>query len=160
MQKNQYFQTWLFVAFTFCFLLCSFLKIAIAQENQVTPISVKEILFSVENNLEISLSNQATFKTFTLANPNRLVIDISNANLEQKNYQPTLPSFISSFRNRVDEKNSLRLVFDLKEKLTIKNSVFQKTDNSNSGKIIIDFSEKINATTIKYIDPKTPLKIS
>jgi len=160
MQKNQYFQTWLFVAFTFCFLLCSFLKIAIAQENQVEPISVKEILFSVENNLEISLSNQANFKTFTLTNPNRLVIDIANANLEQKNYQPTLPSFVTSFRNRVDEKNSLRLVFDLKEKLTIKKSVFQKTENSNSGKIVTDFSEKINTPATKYVDPKTPLKFS
>lgn len=157
MQKNQYFQTWLFAAFTTCFLLCGFLKIAVAQENQITPTLVKEISFTAENNLEISLSNQATFKTFTLANPDRLVIDIANANLEQKNYQPALPSFIASFRNRVDEKNSLRLVFDLKQKLTIKKSAFQEIANMNSGKIVTEFSEKISAP--KYVDPKTPLKV-
>lgn len=83
---------------------------------------------------EISALNNPSFKSSTLDKPDRLVIDIKEAKLFDEKYQPNLPDFASSFRNRADKKN-LRLVFDLKQKLTIKKSYFQP----NLSRLVIEF---------------------
>ncbi|MBU6339825.1 MAG: N-acetylmuramoyl-L-alanine amidase [Rickettsiales bacterium] len=129
-----------------CLLLCCFFLKNACAEN--TTSLIKEINFLPQNILEISLSSKNNFKSFTLTNPDRLVIDIENAAFEKKDYSPTLPEFISSFRSRVDEKKSLRLVFDLKRALKIKQSSFQNS------KITIEF----DITPAKYVDPANAIK--
>jgi N-acetylmuramoyl-L-alanine amidase len=101
---------------------------------------------------EISAQNNLSFKSLALENPDRLVIDIKEAKLFNEKYQPILPGFASSFRNRADQKN-LRLVFDLKQKLTIKKSYFQP----NSLRLIIEFelAAKNDKKNTKEDDAKT-----
>jgi N-acetylmuramoyl-L-alanine amidase len=135
-----------------CLLLCCFfLKNAIAEEIKESPKLVKEINFLSKNNLEILLSDKANFKVFTLSNPNRLVIDIENASFWKNNLSPNLPEFVSSFRNRINEQKSLRLVFDLKQELRIKESSFNQENN----KIIVEFIVE----KAKYVDPKNSIII-
>jgi N-acetylmuramoyl-L-alanine amidase len=164
MQKIESIRFWLTVAFMTCFMLFD----ATAKDTpkdlndliKNTSTLVKKIEFSAQNNLEISLSKETKFKAFILSNPHRLVIDIDNANFEKKNYKPAASKLIKSFRSSINEEKSLRIVFDLTKKLTIKKSEFQKS----SGKIVTEFSEKIdssytNPTNLikysKYVKPKT-----
>ncbi len=105
-----------------------------------SPSSVKKIEFTQDNQLEITLSKKTDFKIFTLKNPNRLVIDIMDSKLENKNYQPKLSSLTSSFRSKKDP-NYLRLVFDLNKPINIVSSRFEKIKN-NSNKIIVEVSQE------------------
>lgn len=99
-----------------------------------TEILIKKINFTDKNHLEIFTSNKSSFKIFTLENPNRLVVDVTGGKLEHPDLKPPLPSFISSFRSK-NNKNSLRLVFELSQKVTIQKARFEKVKNENSAKI-------------------------
>jgi len=115
---------------------------------------IKKIQFTSAPNLdekkiEIVISKSAKFKSFTLSTPDRLVIDIEDTNFEEHHYRPSLPPFISSLRSSVNEVNSLRLVFDFKEKLLIRSSSFKKDANKSSGKISIEISPPSKTPIIK-----------
>jgi N-acetylmuramoyl-L-alanine amidase len=117
----------LFIALATCF--CSQNIFATA-----TKVLIKKINFTDKNHLEIFTSNKSSFKIFTLENPNRLVVDVTGGKLESPDLKPPLPSFISSFRSKNNE-NSLRLVFELSQKVTIQKARFEKVRNENSAKI-------------------------
>lgn len=108
---------------------------------------IESVEFS-DNKLEINFAKKTNkslknidFKLMTLSNPERLVIDIKNSKFVDPKYKPVLPSFAKGFRSRAD-KDSLRLVFDLKQKISIKKSLF----NKDQGKII---AEIVTADIVK-----------
>ncbi len=111
-----------------------------AQKSDKNPakVTIQKIDFSAQNNLEITVSDKTEFRSFTLKNPNRLVIDIGNSTLAKTNTEVTLPYFVSSWRNGL-QKDSTRVVFDLKQEINISHSSFQKLKNQHFGKIIIEF---------------------
>ncbi len=111
----------LVIAFAACFL-------SSAISAQPTKIFVKKIQFTGKNRLEILISDKTDAKFFTLENPDRLVVDIKNAALEKPSYSPALPFFVKSFRNKLNQ-DSLRLVFDLTQKISLQNSGFEKKSN-------------------------------
>jgi N-acetylmuramoyl-L-alanine amidase len=110
--------------------------------------SVQDISFNKKNQLEISLSQKTDFKVFTLSNPDRLVIDIALAKLSSPNPKINFPSFVTSHRNTTNQ-HSLRLVFDLTQKITVEKSSFDK-----EGKNII-----INLSGIKNEEPESQIFI-
>jgi N-acetylmuramoyl-L-alanine amidase len=136
----------LYIALAQGFLLC-FLS-----QNAAAETLIKKVKFTEGNFLEISLSQKTGFKIFTLESPNRLVVDVSDADLEKPDEKITLPPFISSMRSRKNNE-SLRLVFDLNQKITIQKVRFEKVKNQEVGKItaeIIGISKvpQINENTI------------
>lgn len=132
MHKTKHIGIGLFTALALCFLSYEIL----AAESKFL---VKKIHFTGKNKIEVSLSTKSLkpdeFKVFTLTNPNRLVIDISNATFEKPDYKPLLPFFVSGFRSKLDQ-TSLRLVFDLTQKISLQKIWFDK----ESGKIIGEIS--------------------
>lgn len=99
-------------------------------------VALQKIKFTKQNRLEITLSKKTNFEIFTLENPPRLVIDITNGNLD--NLEKTvLPAFVTSIRSK-NNPNSLRLVFDLNQKITIQKVHFEKVKQENFGKIIAE----------------------
>jgi len=120
-------------------LFCCFFSLVVFAAPQ--KILVKKILFTGTNKLEIALSQKASFKIFTLTNPDRLVIDVANAQLEKADYAPVLPFFIKSFRVRNDE-NNLRVVFDLTQKLNVKNTKLDLKKNLITSEITGITNEK------------------
>ncbi len=151
MKKNQTFLLLIFFLFQY--------QIACASPNSkdsTLPSSsenlIKKIDFIGSNKLEISVSIKSDFKVFTLENPNRLVVDVSNANLGEPNYSPTLPDFVKTFRTS-NNKNSLRLVFELTKKVVIEKSRFEKVLNQSAGKIISVF-------VVSGSNPSTPVSKS
>ncbi len=124
-------------------------------------ILIKKINFDKNKNLKISLTNKAKFKTYTLSNPERLVLDIDDAALDLDGVSLDFPSFVSGMRKNKQE-NFLRLVFDLKEKISIKRASFQKTKNDALGTIIIvteSGTKGIKSASLdEFIESKTNTK--
>ena len=129
--------------------LCCFFVLPQVQAQDLEKSIIKKLEFSQQNNLEITISSKTEFKAFCLKNPDRLVIDIANADFENSDPKLVLPDFIKSSRNGI-QKNSLRLVFDLNQKITINKSSFQKLKNQNFCKIIVELDgiEKNSATAV------------
>lgn len=101
---------------------------------QNSKILVQDIKFDNHNQISISISKKADYKIFTLKNPNRLVIDIFNAEFAEENYQPKLAFFTTSFRSR-QSAESLRMVFDLNQEIKIQKIKFGKVKNQNGSEI-------------------------
>ncbi|MDX2082608.1 MAG: N-acetylmuramoyl-L-alanine amidase, partial [Rickettsiales bacterium] len=135
------------ILLAFCFPIFTPEKIYAEEKNN--KIIVKKLEFSKQNNLEITLSNKANFKAFVLKNPNRLVVDIENAKLDQSSSQANLPYFVNLSRSGTKKdssgQNNLRLVFDLNQSITIKKSSFRKIKNQNFAIIIVEFDDVRNA---------------
>ena len=135
MFKDKYILSRLFIACAL-FFLTPFPSVA------GEKVLVKKIAFLKDNSLEISLSKKDTFKVFTLSDPNRLVVDIANAQIANPKENVTLPSFIANFRS-TQSSNSLRLVFDLKQTISVK-----------------EISQNSNKITAKIIGPKVAKTLS
>lgn len=144
-----------FTAFIACFLSCFFLGKSLAKPINKNSIAVKSIIFNSQNNLEIHIDKKADFKAFRLTKPDRLVIDIFAAHLEAKSKNPSLPSFVSKFRN-TNSNAVLRLVFDFKQPFSLDGSRFSKVNNRSNGKIIAKISGVKN---VKKAIKKKPQKI-
>jgi N-acetylmuramoyl-L-alanine amidase len=127
-------------------LLCFFSSSSVAQSNKTL---VKKIEFTKAQKLEISLSQKSTFKVFTLSTPDRLVIDIEGAKLENTKYKPALPDFAKNFRIKNDEKN-LRIVFDLTKKISPKNTSF----DPKTKKITTDLAAEKPGSPVDFISQK------
>ncbi len=106
--------------------------------------TVKNISFSSKQNIEIAIDKKAEFKVYILRNPERLVVDIAKAEFDEKAAKPRFPSFISGFRQS-KVQNILRLVFDLRGKIRVDSSVFQKLKKENLGKIVVKITPQVSA---------------
>lgn len=122
----------LIAAFAMFFLSTFF---AAAEEKN----SIQEITFTKDGSLKISLSKKTDFKIFALENPNRLVVDIANCNLEKPTAAFSFPSFVKSFRTKADGV-SLRIVFDLDNKISVKKTKFERAKDEAKGNITAEIS--------------------
>ncbi len=114
---------------------------------------IKKIEFS-NNNLVISVNEKTGFRTYALSSPDRLVVDIDDASLEDDEIlEQNFPNYIGAVRKgRKDD--ALRIVFELKKQIYIKKTSFQKTKNDDYGKITVVLSDdaKDAAANIKKAD--------
>ncbi len=126
-----------------------FLAIFFSLQNEIfaaEKAQLKKVQFNKNNHIEITLSQKTDFKVFTLQNPERLVIDFALTKLEKKNIEIALPDFVKSHRNTANPQ-SLRLVFDLNQRISLGKSYFQGSKNKNEEILLIDIlgvSEKKN----------------
>lgn len=120
-------------------LILNIYFILLASNSYAQDILVKKINFDENKNLEIVLSGKTTFKAYLLTKPERLVIDIANANLDSEASKLLLPNFIEKVRKNKKENNDLRIVFDLKKKVGLKKTSFIKYKNEKLPKIFVAF---------------------
>jgi len=101
----------------------------------------------------LDLSAGTEFKQFILENPDRLVIDIPKGKFSADMSKLNWPTPITSMRHAQYDKNTLRLVFDLKNKVTPQ--VFTLAANGPYGdRLVIDL---MNASSIKSGATPTPV---
>ncbi len=136
MSRKKHQRNSLIVAFAMFFLSAFFCQTISAQESKN---SVQEINFTKDGSLKISLSKKTDFKIFALENPNRLVVDIANCALEKPATTFSFPSFVKSFRTKSDG-DSLRIVFDLENKISVKKTKFERSKDENKGNITAEIS--------------------
>ncbi|MGB1191389.1 MAG: AMIN domain-containing protein, partial [Pseudomonadales bacterium] len=90
----------------------------------------------------LDLSDAATFKYFTLSHPERVVVDIQSAKLKAKLKKLDLSrSPIKKIRAATRNKNDLRLVFDLSEK--VEPNTFLLSANQQYGdRLVVDLYDR------------------
>lgn len=116
--------------------LLAFILFFIIHHHAYAQATIKHVEFDKDQNIIISLDKKTDFKTYSLVNPERLVIDINDAEIDEDAFEHDFPSFVNAIRQGKKE-NSLRIVFDLDKKISIRRSSFQKVKNEEFGKIII-----------------------
>lgn len=114
------FLSWLCLA---NFLVSSNLLFAKSNSENSEIISIKNLFFSKNNEIELELSGVAEYRIFTLSKPERLVIEIQNA--DQKNFKN--PKKIPDFVNKIEvesKNNSIFLNIYLTEKFLVEKTGF------------------------------------
>lgn len=87
-----------------------------------------------------------SYKIFTLNNPTRLVIDLSNAKLATKINQSIFSSsFVEKLRHAQRENNKLRIVLDLNQKIVPKSFVLPPNGNAQH-RLVIDLKNASKST--------------
>ncbi|HLD76513.1 MAG TPA: N-acetylmuramoyl-L-alanine amidase [Rickettsiales bacterium] len=139
----------------------TFFIIFIINSNLFAAINIEKISFDAKQNIEILISEKTDFKAYILENPQRIVLDIENAIINSNIIPKKFPSLIKNIRKGLD-KNNLRIVFDLNQKINIQSTGFYKSKNSKNGKILIRIIQQNSATkSVKSvsISKKLPQKI-
>jgi N-acetylmuramoyl-L-alanine amidase len=108
------------------FVSC-FLSVAQAEDSEVLLQSIH-----FENTRLVLLFNKqpGKYKVFSLAHPDRIVIDLENTRLKTNvSHVQSLPLFINSLRNGFPTPTTLRLVIDMKESVPFKHQAFLQENN-------------------------------
>lgn len=108
--------------FLIFFLSSNFLYAKTSNDNSEI-ISVKNLFFSSNNQIEIELSGVAEYKIFSLSKPDRLVVEIQNADLKNYKNPKKIPDFVDKIEFEV-KNNSVFLNFYMGEKFIIEKSGF------------------------------------
>jgi N-acetylmuramoyl-L-alanine amidase len=96
----------------------------------------------------LDLSARAEYRLFTLQNPDRVVIDLSAANVTQAlDFQPDHAGVITSVRHGEPEKDTLRVVFDLSASSKIKSFMLDPTAQYGHRLVIDLYPEGSEAKT-------------
>ncbi len=100
--------------------------------------------------LVLDLDSPPKYKIFTLSNPTRLVIDLQQTPKQDKLKTPDFGSTpISKVRQGVRPNNGLRVVFDLKQKVTF-NSQILGPNTTYPHRLVVDLKhQKSTPTTVK-----------
>ena len=93
----------------------------------------------------LDLSDAADFKTLTLANPDRLVLDLLDTRLNTAlSALPLAETPIARVRAGIRQGTNLRVVFDLTAQVTV--SIFLLPPNESTGhRVVVDLFDKVNA---------------
>ena len=95
--------------------------------------------------LVFDLSASVKYKITTLKNPDRLVVDIEDANLKKKAIEIDFSSVpITALRSTKKEKNNLRVIFDLLQPLQSRDFILGVNEQYNN-RLVIDLYDKKSA---------------
>ena len=96
----------------------------------------------------LDLSDAADFKTLTLANPDRLVLDLLDTRLNTVlSALPLAETPIARVRAGIRQGSNLRLVFDLSAQVTV--SVFLLPPNESTGhRVVVDLFDEANPVAV------------
>jgi N-acetylmuramoyl-L-alanine amidase len=110
------------------------------------PVAIQKVGFVLDKKyarLVINISEDTTFKTFTLGKPNRLVVDISGSKLPSALPRIDDGILVNNVRYGRPNNNTVRVVLDLEEPISIIDSVLKKSSrNFPQSQIIVSYTSK------------------
>lgn len=112
-----------------------------------------------DTRLVFDFNNDVKYKTFTLSNPERLVIDLLHTSLPNKLVIPELEGTpIKKIRHALWDKNTLRIVLDLKRAQNYESQTLKPAEEYPH-RLVLDLHETTNhaSTKIKTIPPTGPV---
>ncbi len=149
--KKYYNQNIILLFFLFTILFFANNSFALPNQNQVSKISITKQPSKIQ--LEFELKKSTKYRVFTISNPERLIVDLENSTLLASAKKFSDPFFLS-IRNSVNSQSQLRIVFDLRNSVQIKNSLIIKRKN-NKYYLIINLLSAAN-TPINNTLTKSP----
>lgn len=140
------------VLWVFLFFLCG--KMGYATPKEIEGLRVWSSPDSTR--VVFDLSEKVEYKVFTLENPNRIVIDFTDANFSAKFDQISLvDTGISQIRHSLKEKGQLRIVLDMQN--AVKPSSFLMSPNQTYGhRLVVDLALDMPKNSIAAAIPETP----
>lgn len=149
-----------------CLILCCFFWTAQVSAAQIKNIRLAKYQPNIVR-LVVESDEKPNTKAFTLANPDRLVIDFKNTYFS-KSAPSKVPAvdFIKSLRRGVPDKQTARLVLELPDKNISENHFTLKPSGKTGWRFVMDIKNKKNTdkqttkktpSTTKQATPETPL---
>ena len=106
------------------------------------PIAVEDVRVAIKDQttrIVIETKKRPAYKVFSLSDPERLVIDIANTKLTKKITRSIFNNTHVSDMRHAQRKSSLRLVFDLKQRVT-PNNFLLAPNSKNNYRLVLDLS--------------------
>lgn len=104
------------------------------------------------------LSKSAQYKVFTLANPNRVVLDIEQSSFNKKTSEIEITSpLIKSIRaatKKYKKQSLIRVVLDLNEKAKVKSFLLKPNKKHKSYRLVVDLYPEKNSLVASASKPK------
>ncbi|MCE7951069.1 MAG: N-acetylmuramoyl-L-alanine amidase [Xanthomonadales bacterium PRO7] len=129
-----------------CFLACAAVLAAPARAAEIR--SVKASQSGDRVRVSFDLSGMADYKLFEIANPDRLVIDVSDAAIARGFVAPAATGVLKGVRTGRHGKDGARIVLDLSAAARPKTSV-QAYGKSGAYRLIVDLYTKERASAVK-----------
>lgn len=134
-------------------VLCGYTMLAFAAADMLQITNVRVSVLSNQSRLVFDLSGQPNYVLFTLANPNRLVLDIKNAKLLAHLNKNTLKDTpIKHFRAGRHQQDGgyFRIVMDLTKPVSAKSFVLAPAE-SNGYRLVIDLDTHVKTSAAKIV---------
>ncbi len=125
-----------------------------AQATQATAIALSEQ--GGLTRVVLDLSERAEFRTFPLAEPMRLVVDLSPVIWRFPPAGTAPLGVISGFRYGRFDSNTSRLVFDLSSPARVKQSYFQNSPGQRGQRLVLELEPVSRETFAAEIRPYSP----
>ena len=120
-------------------ILFSFFVSIQAQANSITAFDARVSGDVFRTRLIVDLSGKVNFRTFTLSNPNRLVLDMADVDFQMPPKTGTKGrGLISAFRYGLFAPGKSRVVIDLSRAAEVEKSYSIKPNGGQPGKLVID----------------------
>jgi len=142
---------WIKVIFACLILLFSHTNNVIAAPPEVT--SVRFGGDQQKTRFVIEVAGNSAFRTFTLANPNRIVIDLDEVKWNIGPGGATGKGLVNNYRYGLYTPGTSRVVLDLKSPAKISNSFVIKGTGGKANRLVFDF-EKVTQTTFASLVSK------
>ena len=125
---------------------------AMSASNQVKDLRISNTADSVR--VVLDLSSNIDYKISTIASPFRVIIDLKNATLNTQIAQPdTIKTNIESIRSAVQKNKDLRIVLDLKTKMSVSSFILGPQGDKNH-RLVLDLKNaaKTSAKSVSEIN--------
>lgn len=116
---------------------------AVSGAAQTTPITVTALGHGSHGDrlrLSFSLSAEPVFAIFTLADPARLVIDLSDASWAVPDFDPTTIPYVAGLRHGLFRPGRMRAVFDLTGPTVVERAFSQPGTSTEPARLIVDLA--------------------
>lgn len=119
---------------------------------------LKLLAFDGQTQAELSLSDKASYKVFTLANPERLVLDLPATTAAGNFKLPGANGVISKVRTGQPTPGTMRVVFDLSESVQTKSRIEGSGANTRLVIELISSNPKSTSHAVMASSKVTPVK--
>lgn len=106
-------------------------------------LTVKDIRFGTHPDkirMVIELSDKVEFKAFTLASPDRMVVDLPHFEWQATTISKPAASHITDIRQGALTPDTSRIVFDLAKPVTIRSAFVLPSDQGRPNRLVLDFA--------------------
>ena len=119
---------------------------------------LKLLAFDGQTQAELSLSDKASYKVFTLANPERLVLDLPSTTAAGNFKLPGANGVISKVRTGQPTPGTMRVVFDLSESVQTKSRIEGSGANTRLVIELVSTNPKSTSQAVMASSKPTPVK--
>ncbi|PCI61494.1 MAG: N-acetylmuramoyl-L-alanine amidase [Kordiimonadales bacterium] len=145
-----------------CLFVAVFILVSVGSSLQAQDIKIEGLRFGKTadaTRFVLDVSGQINPRVFMLSNPNRIVIDVPNANWGTKK-NVKVSGLVAGYRHGLFSSDVYRIVLDLKSAATVKNRFALPASGRRSNRYVIDLKPATSAQFVKAVADTRKIRIS